>query len=227
MGYLWLLILLIVVAGGLWLAGKLRGPAIQVMLATMFVGAAGYALQGNPTLAGAPKEDEAPTPALALTGPRQAMLGTFTGGERFLLVADAFARRGNTSEEIGAVKAGLKRYPDDLALRIGLANALVDHAQMMTPAAELAFEKARALNPRHPAPYFFEGLARARGGDPEAGLALLRRSLALTPEGVSYRPMIAQGVAMLSGAIAEQQMVPPRQGGAPAPTSPPAAPARP
>ncbi|GLR48606.1 tetratricopeptide repeat protein [Sphingomonas astaxanthinifaciens] len=210
MAFLWLLILLILTAGGLFLAGRLRGAALQVMLAVLFVGAAGYAWQGSPTLAGAPREGEESPPALVLREPRQAMLGTFTAGESFLTIADSFASRGKTAEEIGAIQAGLKKYPDNLALRIGLANALVDHAQMMTPAAELAFAQARALAPKHPASYFFEGLARARAGDQDQGLALFRQALALTPPGTSYRPMIEQGVAMLSGAIAEQQMrVPP------------------
>jgi cytochrome c-type biogenesis protein CcmH/NrfG len=126
------------------------------------------------------------------------MLGTFTAGERFLLIADSYTRRGNSGEALGAVRAGLKRYPDDLALRIGLANALVDHSGTLSPAARLAFEQARALAPRHPAPLFFEGLAFARTGDRKEGLALFQRALALTPPGTSYRRMIEQGVAVLT-----------------------------
>jgi len=210
MGFLWLFILLVLTAGGLFFAGRLRGPALQASLAALMVGAAGYAWQGRPTLAGAPKEGEESQPALLLTQPRQAMLGTFTPGERYLLIADSFARRGKTSEELGAIRAGLKKYPNDLSLRIGFANALVDHAEMMTPAAELAYEQARALAPKHPAPLFFQGLAYARSGDQQRGLDLFKQALALTPPGVSYRPMLEQGVAMLSGAIAEQQMVPGR-----------------
>lgn len=221
MGWLWLFVLLVATASGLWFAGRLRGAALQVTLAALMLGAAGYALQGRPDLPGAPREGGLSRPAIPLTEARQAMLGTFTAGERYLIIADSFARRGNTGEALGAVKAGLRTYPNDLALRIGLANALVDHAQMITPAAELAFERARQVAPRHPAPLFFEGLARARGGDLEAGLALFRRALALTPEGTSYRPMIEQGVEMVGTALAEQQMVPLRsRPGATPPTAP-------
>ena len=140
MGWLWLFVLLAATAGGLWLAGRMRGAALQVTLAALMLGAAGYALQGRPELVGAPREGGLSRPAIPLTEARQAMLGTFTASERYLLIADSYARRGNTGEELGAIKAGLKAYPDDLALRIGLANALVDHAQMITPAAELAFD---------------------------------------------------------------------------------------
>lgn len=213
MGFLWLFVLLAATAAGLWVAGKLRGAALQVTLAALMLGAAGYALQGRPDLGGTPREGGLSRPAVPLTEARQAMLGTFTAGERYLLIADSFARRGNTTEELGAIRAGLRERPDDLALRIGLANALVDHAQMITPAAELAFERARQLAPRHPAPLFFEGLARARSGDLERSLTLFRAALALTPPGTSYRPMIEQGVSMVSDSLAEQQMVPGRASG--------------
>jgi cytochrome c-type biogenesis protein CcmH len=198
MGWLWLFVLMAATSAGLWWAGRLRGAALQVTLAALMLGAAGYALQGRPELAGTPREGALSRPAIPLTEARQAMLGNFTAGERYLIIADGYARRGNTGEELGAIKAGLRSHPNDLGLRIGLANALVDHAQMITPAAELAFERARQAAPRHPAPLFFEGLARARSGDLDRGLALFRQSLALTPEGTSYRPMIEQGVAMLS-----------------------------
>ena len=205
MGFVWLLLLLAATSGGLWFAGRLRGAALQVTLAALMLGAAGYALQGRPDLAGSPRKGGLDRPAMPLTEARQAMLGTFTASERYLLIADSFARRGNTTEELGAIRAGLKSNPNSLALRIGLANALVDHAQMMTPAAELAFVQARQIAPRHPAPLFFEGLAKARSGDLEQGLALFRAALARTPEGTSYRPMIEQGIAMVGNALAEQQ----------------------
>lgn len=213
MGWLWLFVLLVATAAGLWIAGRLRGAALQVTLAALMLGAAGYALQGRPDLAGTPREGGLSRPAVPLTEARQAMLGTFTAGERYLLIADSFARRGNTTEELGAIRAGLRERPDDLALRIGLANALVDHSQMITPAAELAFERARQVAPRHPAPLFFEGLARARSGDLERGLELFRAALALTPPGTSYRPMIEQGVSMVSDSLAERQMMPGQAGG--------------
>ena len=199
MGMLLLLGLVATTAVALWWAGRLRGAALQLTLAALMVGAAGYALQGRPSLAGAPKEAGRRAAPLPLTEPRQAMLGTFTAGERYLTIADGYARRGNTSEALGAIRAGLRLDPKSLALRIGLANALVDHAGMLTPAARLAYERARAQAPNHPAPFFFEGLALARSGERKEALALFRRALQLTPQGTSYRPMIEQAAAAMSG----------------------------
>jgi cytochrome c-type biogenesis protein CcmH/NrfG len=80
---------------------------------------------------------------------------------------------------------------------VGLGNALVDHAGMLSPAATLAFERARQLAPRHPAPLFFEGLARARAGERDKALALWDRASALTPPNASYRSIITGGIQAL------------------------------
>jgi cytochrome c-type biogenesis protein CcmH len=197
MGFLVLGLIILVTAAFLWWKGKLKGAALQITLAALMVGGAGYALMGRPDLPGTPKYEKAVKRVMSLTEPRQAMLGTFTAGERFLTIADGYSRRGDTQGAIGAVQAGLKAYPNSMALKIGLANALIDHAGMVTPAARLAFEQARTQAPKHPAPDFFEGLALARSGQREEGLALFRRALALTPEGASYRPMVEQAVTAL------------------------------
>jgi cytochrome c-type biogenesis protein CcmH/NrfG len=198
MGFLVLGAVTVVTATFLWWIGKLRGAALQITLAALMLGAAGYALQGRPDLEGKPRYDRTVRRVLPLTEPRQAMLGNFTAGERYLIIADSYARRGNTSEALGAVQAGLKVFPRDLSLRVGLANALVDHAGMVTPAARLAFEQAREVAPDHPAPYFFEGLALARSGQRDQAAILFQRALQLTPPGTSYRPMVEQAVAAMS-----------------------------
>jgi cytochrome c-type biogenesis protein CcmH len=197
MGFLLLAGLIALTAFLLWWLHRIRGAALQVTLAALMLGAAGYALFGRPDLPGSPRKEGVARRVVPLTEPRQAMLGSFTAGERYLTISDGFARRGNTGEALGAIRAGLKVDPNSLALKVGLANALVDHAGMMTPAARLAFDRARQAAPDHPAPDFFEGLALARSGEREEGLALFRRALALTPPGASYRPMIEQAVRAL------------------------------
>ena len=133
------------------------------------------------------------------------MLGQFTSSARWLTMSDAFASRGNLDDAVGVIQGGLKQHPRDMALWVGLGNALVDKAGMITPAATLSYERARQLAPEHPAPLFFEGLAQARSGKREEALANWQRALALTPPGTSYRPMIEQGIAAMQGRMPEAQ----------------------
>jgi tetratricopeptide (TPR) repeat protein len=208
MGFLVLAAAIAVTALFLWWKARLRGAALQIMLAALMLGGAGYALIGRPDLPGTPRYDRTVKRVLPLTEPRQAMLGTFSAGQSFMIISDSYARRGDTEGALGAVQAGLKAYPNELVLKIGLANALVDHAGMVTPAARLAFERARAAAPEHPAPYFFEGLALARSMQREEALILFRRALQLTPEGTSYRPMVEQAVAALEAPPVQRPLGP-------------------
>lgn len=201
MGWLILGGLVALTAIGLWWLGHLRGAQAQLVLAALMIGGAGYALQGRPGLAGSPREAGRAAAPLPLTEPRQAMLGRFNSSDRWLTIADSFASRGNTEDAVDVIRSGLRADPEDFGLWIGLGNALVDHAGMVTPAATLAYARARELAPRHPAPLFFEGLALARSGKQEEGLALWRKALTLTPPGTSYRPMIEGGVAALEGRV--------------------------
>lgn len=199
MGWLILLALVALTVAGLWWFARLRGAALQLVLAALMIGGAGYALQGRPTLAGSPREAGRAAPPLPLTEPRQAMLGRFNQADRWLTIADGFASRAKTEDAVDVIRSGLRAHPDDFGLWIGLGNALVDHARMLTPAARLAYARGRELAPRHPAPLFFEGLALARSGERDEALALWQRALALTPPGTSYRPIIEDGVAALEG----------------------------
>ena len=86
---------------------------------------------------------------------------------------------------------------------MGLGNALVIHADgLMTPAAELAFQRAAAIAPDHPGPKFFYGLALAQGGKFDEAEAIWRDILATAPPGVSWRPMIEERLTMLERARA-------------------------
>ena len=201
-GFLILLALASIVTLGLLLLGRLRGAALQLTVAALMIGGAGYALQGRPSLPGAPTAAGASAAPLQLTEARQAMLGQFNQASRWMLMADSLSSRGKTGDAVGIIRAGLKQQPRDVGLWVGLGNALVDHSGMLTPAAEFAYERARQLAPRHPAPLFFRGLALARSGERAQALALWRQALALTPAGTTYRPMIEGGIAVLEGRAA-------------------------
>lgn len=194
----WLLLLLLVAAAlaALWLMG-VRGGALSASAAALLVGGAGYALQGNPSLPGAPARSSSERDMMPLTQARHAFFGSFTPAETWLRMSEALARDGKSEDAVGILQNAVRRYPGDPQLWIGLGNALVDHAHGITPPAELAYRRAEQVAPGHPGAPFFHGLALARSGDTAGALRLWTGILATAPANASWRPLVEQGVAML------------------------------
>jgi cytochrome c-type biogenesis protein CcmH len=128
---------------------------------------------------------------------RHVLLGQFTKSEHWLIIADSYAARGKTEDAVGLIQSGLRAHPDDYVLWVGLANALVDHAGVMTPAAELAYGRAARLAPWSPAPPFFRGVALLRSGERDAALAEWRALLASAPADAPWRPLVEDGLATI------------------------------
>jgi cytochrome c-type biogenesis protein CcmH len=200
MGWLILIGLMALSLGGLRLL-RVRGAALTASAAALLLGGAGYALQGSPGLPGAPAEMTEAGDVFPLTKARHAFFGQFTPAESWLRMSEALARDGESEDAVGILQNAVKRYPADPQLWIGLGNALVDHARGMTPAAELAYRRAEAAAPGHPAAPFFYGLALARSGDRDGALLLWRNILAKAPANAEWRPMVEQGVTALSGPV--------------------------
>ena len=175
----------------------LRGPMLQLAAASLLIGASGYALQGRPGLSGSPRAAAANRVVVPLTGARDAFFGEFTPSGHWLLLSDSMVRRGDTADAAGILRSAVREHPRDVALWVGLGNALVDHAGVLTPAAQLAYERAVELAPGHPAAPFFSGLALARSGDRAGALALWREILAEAPADASWRPMVEDAIAAL------------------------------
>ena len=192
-GWIALALLLAVALGLLWLL-RVRGAMFQLSAAALLFAGAGYASQGRPGLEAAPASASEQTAPIPLTTLRHAFFGSFTGSEHWLLIAESYARRGKTEEAAGVLRSAVREHPGDVALWIGLGNALADHAGTITPASQLAFERAAEIAPGHPAPPFFFGLALARSGEPEAALALWRSVLAQAPADAGWRPYVEDAV---------------------------------
>ena len=190
--------------GGLWLLG-VRGALLQVGAAALFLGCAGYALQGRAGLPGASRSAAASQPPIPLTRMRHAFFGQFTGAESWLRISEALASRGNTKDAVGALRSAVREHPEDPVLWIGLGNALVDHSHGLTPASQFAFERAAELAPGHPAPAFFMGLALARSGDRANAIALWREILANAPEDAEWRPLVEDAIAAMEEPRAPQR----------------------
>jgi cytochrome c-type biogenesis protein CcmH len=206
-GFLWLGLIALLAFVLLW-GLKLRGPVLTLAAAAIAFGCAGYALQGRPALEGKPRlSSERPAP-LPLAGARHALMGQFNYADMWLNMADALASRGKTEDAARLLQVQAARHPRDYQLWIGLGNALTDHARTITPAARLAYARAAELAPGYPGPLFFLGLAEARSGNPEEAVRLWRQVLATAPADASWRPMVEDGLLMLSGPGAERPAPP-------------------
>ena len=197
----WFILLLIGAAslGALWLL-RVRGPMLTASAAALLLGASGYALQGRPGLSGVPASGERQVANVPLAEARHAFFERFSGGEGWLVMAEALERRGRTGDSAALLQNAVRTRPGDAQLWIGLGNALVAHSDGLTPPAELAFRRAAALNPAHPAPIFFYGLARARSGDPASAVAIWRNLLKDAPADAGWRPLVEAGIAALDPA---------------------------
>lgn len=192
-GWLILVTLLFVSAIALRLLG-LRGGMLQLAAAALLFGAAGYAWQGRPDLSGQGRSATQKAPPIPLTRMRQAFDGNFNRHQHWLALSDSLAARGNTTDAVGILRSAVKQHPRDPTLWVGLGNALVDHAGVLTPPAQLAYERAAALAPAYPAPRFFYGLALARSGNSAGAVAEWRQLLAVAPAQASWRPLVEDAI---------------------------------
>ncbi|MEO7634390.1 MAG: tetratricopeptide repeat protein [Sphingomicrobium sp.] len=196
MGWLILLTLVALALGGLWQL-RVRGGLLTASAAALLLGASGYALQGHPGLAGTRGQDRAKNEFISLTAARHVFFGNFTRAESWLRISDALARKGRTADAVNILQNAARLYPGDAQLWVGLGNALVDQAHGLTPPAEFAYRRAAEVAPGYPGPRFFHGLALARSGDRAGALKDWRELLADAPADASWRPIVAQGIAVL------------------------------
>jgi Flp pilus assembly protein TadD len=174
--------------------------------AALMLGAAGYALQARPALSGQPARGVA-TDAVdqpQLVEQRRAMLGRFTVAEPYFFASDALMRSGAKRSAVGVLLGGVNSNPQDFALWTALGTAYAEHDGVVSPAARLAFDRAMKISPDHPAPPFFLGLAQVRAGEFRAAQRSWRHALALTPQGLSYRPEIARRLELLDAFLASE-----------------------
>jgi Flp pilus assembly protein TadD len=200
----------------------LRFPARLWMVAAtaLMLGAAGYAWQGSPALAGHPvaAEREAGEIDSGLIALREAMFGKFgTYVYSYGVAADAMARSGRPDLAARVWIGAVRKMPQDAGLWTGLGVALAEHdGNQVSPAAGLAFAKAMALAPQHPGPPFFMGLALVRQGRLAEARPFWVKAVELTPDNASYRDELRVRLFLLDRFVAEQAGAP-QMGPPPAP----------
>ena len=200
MGWLILFGLVILAGGLLWRFGHMPRMALELLGAALLLGVAGYAWQGSPALPGRPTPPpaDAKQPDSDFALERNKMMERFGSDASVLDAADAMHRQGWNRYAIAMIRGGLMKRPKSADLWVGMGNALVIHGGgMMSPAAQLAFERAAKLNPEHPGPPFFMGLAYAQAGQLDQAEAIWGGLLARAPADAPWRKDLEERLAML------------------------------
>jgi len=206
MGWLTLAILGAAAFGAIVLLG-VRRPLWSMVGSALMLAAAGYALQGRPSMPAAPAQPivsaEATDPELIEL--RNRMLGRFSGDGAYLVAADAMARQGEERAAVRVIIGGIRKIPNSLMLWVGLGSAYAAHdGGQVSPPALFAFQQASRISPLHPAPPFFLGQAYVEAGDFAEARRYWARALALSPQEASYRRDIAMRLAILDRFLALQ-----------------------
>lgn len=212
----WVLVavLAVIVLGALVLVFKVPRQGRGAVAAVLLLGLAGYAVQGSPSLKGAPK-DTPPSfdgSGAAIVRARQNLAPDASGPNSWLVIGDALARNGQYGDAAGVLLGAVEQDEKNAEAWLALGNALVGHAEgMLTPASLHAFRKASAAAPDHPGPPFFLGLAMAQSGRLAEARALWADLLARTPKDAPWRNDLTAQLVKLDSFIASQGVAPPAQ----------------
>jgi len=206
-GWIAMSLIAVISLAALVLLGRLQKGYWQLAAAAILLGMTGYALQGRPSVQSSPakslaaKEDA----AVQLVEMRADMDQSFGGAKRWLVTADAFAKQGDYKLSASYIQAGLKQNPNDPDLwsALGLQLMLASNGEMSLP-AQLAFDKARAIRPNYPAPYYFAGLSRLFAGNIDSAILFWEKTLSLATPNAKWKPRLE---SQLAGAKALQAQV--------------------
>ncbi|GMM93997.1 tetratricopeptide repeat protein [Qipengyuania sp. MTN3-11] len=177
--------------------------------AALLFGLAGYATQGSPGQGGSPKQL---TPEAVETGELivEARREFFPANEmpsRFVVTADAFARRGDFAQSAQFLRNAVEENPQDTEAWIALGNALTEHADgQLTAAGMYAYSRAEQLAPRNPAAGYFAGLGLLRSGQPGRARAIWADLVASAPEDAEWRPALEERLARLDAMLAQNPL---------------------
>ena len=184
---------------------KIPRAAWELTGAVLLFGLAGYAIQGHPGLAGAPRApvENQQTADAELVRQRQAMGSNYGQGQSWLVRADALTRQGQFRAAADLLDTAIRKNPRDPDLWVALGNALTGHSEgTITPAARFAFVRAATIDPNHPGPPFFLGMALAQSGHLVEARAMWADLLQRSPAGAPFRRDLIARIARIDQLIA-------------------------
>ncbi|EKU77113.1 MULTISPECIES: tetratricopeptide repeat protein [Sphingobium] len=186
--------------------GRIPRVTREIVAAALLVGLAGYAWQGHPGLAGAPRQVAAEKEAQfdeKLAERRRSLAERYGPAGQWLIMSDSYGRRGLTKEAANILLSGLKQTPEDANLWLGMGNALVAHADgVVAPAADYAYRQALRLDPEGPAPRYFYGLALAQAGQLDAARKQWLPLAQSAPEGSKIKAELQANIARIDAMLA-------------------------
>jgi cytochrome c-type biogenesis protein CcmH len=191
----------------IWRFARLPKGGVELVAAAALLGLAGYAWQATPAQPGTPVQSRAASvpPDPRAVAVRQMMTDTFGEAARVANFVDTLDRLGLTREAVAAARTGVRKEPRNPEAWVTLGNALVAHGgQTISPAAELAYRRAASLDPQHPAPPFFLGLAYAQSGRFDDADRVWRALLAAAPAEAPWRGEVQLRLAAVVMAKAQQ-----------------------
>ena len=203
----WLLAIGLALAAFAAMAFALRLPraAWTSVLAALALGLAGYAMQGEPGLAGAPGEA---APALdgageAMVELRRAILpARYHSRSNRLITADALARRDRSAEAATLLRGAVRENPRDSEAWLALGNALVaTTGGATTPASQYAYRRAEELAPESPGAPFFVGIGQLQAGRFAEARQLWEEAARRAPEESDERAAIEDRIARLDNIL--------------------------
>lgn len=205
----WFPVIVLALAAFVLAAFALRLPkkGWTLFAAVLVFGLAGYATQGDPDMPGAPKqaaEVQAAESGEAMVAARRALFDPTMSPPPYLLMSDAFARRGEFGDAAAALRQGLNENPQHAEGWLALANALVEHAEgQLTPASLYAYGKADAAAPNHPGVSYYLGVALLRSGRPGEARGVWADMLETAPEDAPFRKELALRLERLDAMLAK------------------------
>lgn len=157
--------------------------------AALAAGLAGYGAQASPDQPGAPpsRAEVTDKAGSGLVDVRKRLSGNLRTSN-YLIVSDAFTRRGDYANAAEVLRGAVRKNPDDAEAWLAMANDLAAHADgNLTPAARYAYRRASSADPDGPGPEFFMGVAMLRQGDLVDAHQLWSRALAKAPDDAPWR----------------------------------------
>ena len=202
----WLPVLLLAVAAFAAAIFVLRLPKSGRMLfgAALLFGLTGYAWQGMPGYAGAPKQPRAVSTEnnFAMIEARRAFFSQTQMPSRFVTVSDAFARKGRFQDAANMLGNAVSDNPRDAEAWVALGNALVEYADgSLTPPAIYAYGQATQAAPSNPAGRYFLGIGYLRTGQPANTREIWAELLDDAPQDAKWRPLLAERLARLDALL--------------------------